>query len=66
MTGAAVDAVRSERSFAYLNADFEGLATVESFTPWGYDFSILTIWASTVAGTAPPAAITLWASAIDP
>ena len=49
-------------SFSYLNTDFEGLATGESLTPWGYDFSVLSLWLSTRAGSPSPAAITLWAT----
>jgi hypothetical protein len=49
-------------AFAYLNSDFEGLATVESIVPWDYDYSVLRMWVSARAGAAIPAAITLWAS----
>jgi len=47
--------------FNHLNAEFEGLATQESLTPWDYDFSVLSMWLSTDANASPPAAITLWA-----
>jgi Domain of unknown function (DUF5666) len=47
-------------SFSYLNTSFEGLSTLESLTPWDYDFSTLRMWLSTPADAASPAAITLW------
>lgn len=47
-------------SFAHLNADFEGLSTLESLTPWGYDFGVLNFWVATPVGAASPAAITFW------
>ena len=47
-------------SFAYLNADYEGLSTLESLTPWGYDYSVLSMWVSTVTGATTPTAITFW------
>jgi hypothetical protein len=50
--------------FAHLNADFEGLSTPGSMTPWDYDGSVHRMWLSTRAGSALPAAITLWASAV--
>ena len=50
--------------FAYLNADFEGLSTPGSMTPWDYDGSVHRMWLSTRAGSAFPAAVTLWASAV--
>ena len=52
-------------SFAYLNADFEGLSTLESLTPWDYDFSVLSMWVSTPAGAVSPAAISLWGRALN-
>lgn len=52
-------------SFSYLNADFAGLMTKESLTPWGYDFSVLNMWLSTPAGAPSPAAITLWATPVE-
>jgi hypothetical protein len=51
-------------SFGYLNADFEGLSTQESLTPWGYDFSVLNIRVSTPPGATVPAAITFWGSSL--
>jgi hypothetical protein len=51
-------------SFAYLNTDFEGLSTLESLTPWDYDYSVQRMWLSTAPGAASPAAITLWAGPI--
>jgi hypothetical protein len=51
-------------SFIHLNADFEGLSTLESLTPWGYDFGILNFWVSTPTGAASPAAIAFWGSYI--
>jgi hypothetical protein len=51
-------------SFVYLNADFEGLATLESVTPWAYDLGILNFWISTPASAPSPAAITFWGSYI--
>jgi hypothetical protein len=51
-------------SFAYLNTDFEGLSTLESLTPWDYDFSVQRMWLSTAPGAASPAAITLWAGPV--
>jgi hypothetical protein len=47
-------------AFAHLNADFAGLATRESMTPWDYDFSVLRLWVSTPATAPSPAALTLW------
>ena len=52
-------------SFGYLNTDFEGLSTLESMTPWDYDFSVQRMWVSTTAGAASPAAITVWAGAVQ-
>lgn len=46
--------------FGYLNADFLGLSTLESRTPWDYDVSVLRIWVSTPPGAAVPAAISFW------
>ncbi len=47
--------------FGHLNTDLEGLATRESLTPWGYDWSVLSLWLSTRPGSPSPAAISLWA-----
>lgn len=53
-------------SFAYLNTYFEGLSTLESLTPWDYDYSTLRMWLSTPDGAAAAAAITLWATSSPP
>lgn len=50
--------------FAYLNGDFQGLAHIESYTPWGYDWSILRLWLSTEEGAPSAAAISLWGQEI--
>jgi len=49
-------------AFGYLNADFEGLSTLESLTPWDYDYSVLRIWVSTPADAPSPAAISFWSA----
>jgi hypothetical protein len=49
-------------SFAYLNADYEGLSELGSLGQWDYDFATLRFWLSTRAGSPSPAAITLWAT----
>lgn len=46
---------------SHLNTNFEGLATRESLTPWGYDWAVLSIWLSTRPGVPSPTAISLWA-----
>jgi hypothetical protein len=47
-------------SFRHLNANFEGLSSLESADPWAYDFSVLGLWVSTPRGVTRPAAITFW------
>lgn len=52
-------------AFAYLNAEYEGLATLESLTPWSYDLSVLPMWLSTDPGVDTPAAFSLWGIYIE-
>ena len=53
-----------DAAFDYLNADYEGLALIESATPWDYDLSILRMWLSTAPDAPHAAAISLWSRAI--
>ena len=48
-------------SFAYLNLAFEGLSTMEDWTPWDYSSVLHKMWLSTPAGVSPPAALHLQA-----
>ena len=46
---------------AHLNTELQGLSTLESWTPWAYDFGVLRIWVSTAEGAERPAALSFWA-----